>query len=113
MVGTILALALSALAVALAVLLPFSVWKELQAFKAERGPAALAAQVEELRGLVDVLRASNRREFGSLWKTIGRAGLRRTDPTPDSEPQVELPVANDDSFDALIKLQSTPPVKPT
>jgi hypothetical protein len=116
MIGTIVALALAALACALAVLLPFSVWKDLQRLRAERAPSALAGKVDELEGRVDALKESQRRNYGVIWKTIGRAGLRAA---PLDQEEIELtptavtPPADDSSFNAMLRLQSSPPVKPS
>jgi len=111
MIGMVFALALAALALALSVLLPFSVWKDLKRFEAERGSAALAAKIEALGFRIDALKQSHTRNIGSIWKTIGRAGLRQND--GDAQPEVieTTRTANGD-FEALLELQSKPAVKP-
>lgn len=78
---------------------------QLEAKMATTGNQELRAAVDDLAAALDVTRASNRREFGAIW---GRLGGK---PRPDAITVASA--ANDDSFEALLALQSTPPVKPT
>jgi len=66
--------------------------------------AQLSAEVDDLRGALDVIRSSNQRQFGAVWKRIGLD--QKAD---DVIPTVQT--TNGD-FQALLDLQSRPPVKP-
>lgn len=68
-------------------------------------PAAVTAAIEDLRTALAQVQATNRREFGAIWK---RVGLSRAAAVEEVAPKA----ANDDAFDALIALQSADPVKP-
>lgn len=72
---------------------------------AKRSPETLAAAVDDLRAALDVSRASNRKEFGSLWGRLG--GRRPTDGAIGlGAHQID---ERDGAFDALLDLQSRPP----
>lgn len=71
-----------------------------------RSNATLQATIDDLRGAIDVLRASNRKEFSSLWGRLGGRPVR----TIDAE-GIEMPQGNS-QFEALLELQSKPPVSP-
>jgi hypothetical protein len=73
--------------------------------------AALSADLDDLRGALDTMRASNRKEFGSLW---GRLGGRPRVAEIETIQATELSMgANDSSFEAMLALQASPPsVKP-
>lgn len=71
---------------------------------AKTTPETLRAEVDDLRGALDVLRASNRKEFGSLW---GRLGGK-----PDTAGALPTQREVDGSFAALLDLQSRPPSGP-
>lgn len=64
----------------------------------------LAAEVDALRGALDVLRASNRREFSTIH---GRLGGR-----PPAGRVIEAELVEDDDIAAHIALQSAAPVRP-
>lgn len=70
----------------------------------KRTPESLRAEVDDLRGALDTIRSSNRREFGSIW---GRLGGR-----PPVEGRAEGRAANDDSFEAMLQLQAAPSPEP-
>lgn len=76
---------------------------------AARTPAAVTAAIEDLRTAVASINATNRREFGALWK---RVGLSRAVAQAENELPLGGPAANDDAFTAMIALQSADPVKP-
>jgi len=78
---------------------------------AARSPAAVTAAIEDLRTALAQVQATNRREFGSIWKRLGLS--RRPPPVDEAEDDVrDIEPANDDSFTAMLALQSTDPVKP-
>lgn len=69
----------------------------------------LAAEVDALRGALDVYRASTRKELGALWGRIGGRGA-----TIDS---YAIPAGNgaysgDPELDELLRLQSAKPAGP-
>lgn len=70
----------------------------------------LAAEVDALRGALDVYRASTRKELGALWGRLGGRGA-----TLDAEVTHvgNGAVAADDELQALLQLQSAPPVRPS
>jgi hypothetical protein len=59
--------------------------------------SAVLAQLDDMRGAIDTLTASNRRELSSLWKRVGRAEAKRDDSHDDPR------------FDALLRLQQADP----
>lgn len=66
--------------------------------------ASVLAAVDDLRGALDVMRASNRKEFGALW---GRLGGRSNGRVLDPDGAVV-----DDELAAVLALQSAKPVQP-
>jgi len=71
--------------------------------------AKLRAEVDDLRGALDVIRASNRKEFGALW---GRMGGRGQNSGKVFDGASGLPLADDDELEAVLALQSAKPVQP-
>lgn len=69
-------------------------------------PTSIAAEVDDLRGALDVIRASNRKEFGAIW---GRLGGK---PASNAIETTMRGSAPDASFEALLDLQSRPPAGP-
>ena len=68
----------------------------------------LKAELDDLRGALDVMRASNRKEFGSLWGKIGRgANNGRV-----FDGATGAPLTGDDELEAVIALQTAKPVSP-
>lgn len=72
--------------------------------------ATLRAELDDLRGALDVIRASNRKEFGALW---GRMGGRSSGQTSILNGETGEPLQGDDELDALLALQRAKPVAPT
>jgi len=64
-------------------------------------PAALRVELSDLQSTLEMLAASNRREFGKLWKRVPGS----TEPNGAA-----LPVEGD--IAAMLALQSTPPPPP-
>lgn len=83
---------------------------QLTSTAAARTPAAVTAAVEDLRTALAQVNATNRREFGAIWKRLGLA--RQVNVAENELPAANAPAANDDSFAAMLALQSAPPVKP-
>lgn len=80
---------------------------KLSADVEKKSPATLRAEVDDLRGALDRVTASNRREFGALWGKLGpRTPARTFDGTTG------LPLEGDDELEAVIALQSAKPVGP-
>lgn len=71
-------------------------------------PNKLRAELDDLRAALDVIRASNRREFGSLWGRLGGRGRQASIIDGDTG----LPLSGDDEVDAMLALQSAKPVSP-
>lgn len=69
----------------------------------------LAAEVDALRGALDVYRASTRRELGALW---GRLGGRSAVIEGEFTHVGNGAPAADDELQALLALQSAPPARP-
>lgn len=65
-------------------------------------PAALAAGLEDLRGALGVMAASNRKQFGSLWARVGR----------QREPEYRDGQPVDEEMGDLLAFQSAAPVRP-
>lgn len=74
-----------------------------------RTPAALKAEVDDLRGALDVIRASNRREFGAVW---GKMGGRGSNNGRVLDGDTGQPLEGDDELAAVLALQSAKPVQP-
>lgn len=68
--------------------------------------AVLRAEVDALAGALDASRIANRREFGSIW---GRLGGKREETNGSV---VQTRQVGDDSFEAMLALQSLAPSKP-
>lgn len=73
-------------------------------------PETLRAELDDLRGALGVLSASNRREFGSLW---GRLGGRGSNHGKIIDGDSGLPLEGDDEIEAVLALQRAQPVKPS
>ena len=71
-----------------------SIQRELKQSSTATISASIQAEVDDLRGALDVIRASNRRELGSLWGRLGGKPASRTFEMRDLDP-----AANDDSFE--------------
>lgn len=69
----------------------------------------LRAELDDLRGALDVIRASNRKEFGALW---GRMGGRGADRAKTFDGATGLPLGDDDELEAVLALQAAKPVGP-
>ena len=70
-------------------------------------PTAIKAELDDLRGALDVIRSSNRKELGGLWARIGGKPNSAEPVTYDV-----VPAANDSSFAAMLDLQNRPPAGP-
>jgi len=81
--------------------------EKLRAAQERTSTATLRAELDDLRGALDVIRASNRRELGSLWAKVGGKPNGRI-----FEHDTGLPLAGDAELDAVIGLQSAKPVQP-
>lgn len=81
--------------------------QELRKIVNERTPTALRAEVDDLRAALDVIRASHRREFGSLW---GRLGGKPNGKVIDND--TGLALEGSDELEALLALQRAKPVQP-
>lgn len=66
----------------------------------ERTPAALRVEVDELRAEVEALRASNRKEFGKLWRRLRDA------------PEADGSLTGDPKLDAILAAQTRGPIQP-
>jgi hypothetical protein len=66
--------------------------------------AQLLAQIDELRGAMDLQRSSTRKELSSMW---GRLGGR-----PQARDVIDTYQAPSGDFEAMLDLQLRPPVKP-
>lgn len=72
-------------------------------------PAALAAQLDDLRAAIDIQRAAARKELGALW---GRLGGKPAAAATNNFSNADFSAAPTNDFQALLELQSSPPVKP-
>jgi len=68
--------------------------------------ATVLSHIDDLRGAIDVLRASNRKEFSSVWGRLGGRPPREETAAPIAAQRVD-----DGSFEALLDLQSAPPAR--
>lgn len=82
---------------------------QLRKEMAVKTPSALKADLDDLRGALDVIRASNRREFGALW---GKMGGRGSNNGKVFDGGTGLPLEGDEELDALLALQTAKPVQP-
>lgn len=69
--------------------------------------ATLRAEVDDLRGALDVLRGSHRKELGALW---GRLGGKPNGRVLDGE--TGQPLSSGEELAAMIALQNAAPVRP-
>lgn len=117
MLGMTFALLLTALALALVVWAVLDLNARLRLLEnstRERTPAVVTAAIEDLRTALASVNATNRREFGAIWK---RLGLARAAAAPERQPNMfdgsgEL-IEGDEEFDALVALQKAKPVQPS
>lgn len=65
-------------------------------------PSAFRAELDDLRAALDVIRASNRREFGSLWARVGAE--KRESSSGVQKPDADL--------ETLLEFQARPPAGP-
>lgn len=81
----------------------------LRKVTAMQTPAALKAELDDLRGALDVIRASNRKELGALWGKMGGRGSNNGKVFDNDTGQ---PLEGDDELQALLALQTAKPVQP-
>lgn len=79
--------------------------------RAASTPAIVTAAIEDLRTALAQVSSTNRREFGAIWKRLGIARRLQLEQQTEEEAPTQ-PAANDDRFEAMLALQSTPPAKP-
>lgn len=75
--------------------------------------AALQAEIDDVRGAMDVMRASHRKELSAMWGKMGgrpREGTKWDDMTRQ-QPLIDVP-SNGTDFEALLDLQQRPPAGP-
>lgn len=70
--------------------------------------AQLRSELDDLRGALDVMRASNRKELGGLWARVGGKREGHVFDGTNGRPLVE----GDEELQALLALQSAKPVAP-
>lgn len=78
--------------------------QKLRSEMATRTPTALTAELDDLRGALDVIRHSNRKEFGALWGKMGGRGANNGKVTTHDE--------DDEELQALLALQQPGPTTP-
>jgi hypothetical protein len=78
---------------------------------AKKDPAAVAAQIDDLRGALDLVRASTRKELGSLWGRLGGKPAKWDEMVPRTG-VIEAVTTNGSDFEALLDLQQRPPAGP-
>lgn len=83
--------------------------KRLDAAIERTSNAKLAAELDALRGALDVNRASVRRELGSLWGRLGGRGHRATYVDAETGEAID----GDDEINAMLALQSAKPAGPS
>lgn len=77
--------------------------KQLEAAVERTTGSKLAAELDSLRGALDVIRASNRKEFGALW---GRMGGRSAPSDAIDVPPEDY--TDDPEIAALLRFQNAP-----
>ena len=80
----------------------------VQAIAAKSSSTTLRTEVDDLRGALDVMRASHRREMASLWGRMG--GRPRQTSMLDGD--TGEPLTGDDELAAMVALQTAKPVSP-
>lgn len=89
-------------------------WVRIDAVARQRAPAALRAEIEDLRTVVEMQGKRIRSELGSLWKRVPVRVAPADDEEPDepSTPKRDIQAPGDTSFDQMLALQSRPSVGP-
>lgn len=89
--------------------------RELYENAKERTPAALKAEIEDIRAGFDAYSASQRRQFGRVWKRLGLSEAAGELPGDDGDPiaAVNEAAKRDPEFQAMLRWQEQRPHDPT